>query len=162
MMLNRQRTQAGITLIEILVTMIILAIGFLGLASVQLLGTRNISNSNYRTLATIYAYDMAERMRANQVGVNLGSYNAVISSSATDPACSSYCTPAQMADRDASEWDDLLTADPVNGGLPNGAGSVAYDATDDVFTIAIRWTENVREGDIGQLQNQTYSLLVKM
>ena len=161
-MLKIARAQSGITLIEVLVTVIILAIGFLGLASVQLLGTRNISNSNYRTLATIYAYDMAERMRANQVGVNIGSYNAVTSTGATAPGCTTFCSPAQMADRDTAEWDDLLTASPVDGGLPGGAGTVSYDAGDDVYTITVSWLEYVREGDVGSQEAQSFVLKLKI
>lgn len=153
--------QTGVTLIEILVTVIILAIGFLGLASVQLMGARNVSASNYRTLATIYAHDMAERMRANQVGVSLNSYGSVTSSTATDPGCT-VCTPAQMADKDAAEWHQLLSASPVNGGLPNGSGSVTYDSGTDVHRITVSWSENVRDAVGAALQTQSYNLDIKL
>jgi len=156
------KQQTGITLIEILVTMIIMAIGFLGLASVQLMGTKNVTNSNYRTLATIYAYDMVERMRSNQKGVRDNSYDDVETATATDPGCGSTCDSAQMADLDAFEWKSLLEAPIIDGGLPSGSGTVEYDATDDVYNIEVSWTEVVRTADTQDEATQTLTLAVKL
>ncbi len=63
--------QRGFTMIEVLVAVLILAIGLLGVAGVQLLSMQQTSNSNMRSVATIYAQDVAERVRANG-GANLG------------------------------------------------------------------------------------------
>lgn len=158
--MNR-KSQKGITLIEILVTLIILSIGFLGLASVQLLGTRNVSNSSFRSLATIYAYDIVERMRANQVAVNAGAYNDLESSDAIDPGCDP-CQPAQRANMDLFEWNNLLTANAVNGGLPNGTGTIDFDIVTGNHTITITWSENVREDDGPEVVDQNYSLIVML
>ncbi len=157
----KRKSQKGITLIEILVTLIILSIGFLGLASVQLLGTRNISNSSFRSLATIYAYDMVERMRANQDGVNEGSYRGVDTDGAANPGCNP-CDPTDRAQLDLFEWGTLLTANAINGGLPNGSGVIDYDAGDEEYTISISWSESVRENNGPQVVNQNYSLVVKL
>lgn len=52
-------------MIEVLIAVLILAIGLLGVAGVQVVSMQNTSNANLRTQATIYAQDMAERIRAN-------------------------------------------------------------------------------------------------
>lgn len=59
------RRQRGFTMIEVLVAVLILAIGLLGVAGVQLLSMQQTSNANKRSVATLYAQDLAERMRAN-------------------------------------------------------------------------------------------------
>jgi type IV pilus assembly protein PilV len=152
--------QAGVTMVEVLVTIIILAIGFLGLASVQLNGARNVASSNYRTLATIYAYDMAERMRANQAAVTLNSYDAVSTVGAADPGCGSTCTPAQVADLDEFEWSSLITANPVDGGLPNGVGTVTYANANDTYTITIAWSE--ADKNAVDAVTQSFDLIVRI
>ncbi|MCE2028367.1 type IV pilus modification protein PilV [Sessilibacter corallicola] len=157
----KKKSQSGITLIEILVTLIILSIGFLGLASVQLLGTRNVSNSSFRSLATIYAYDMVERMRANQVGVESGDYQGVSTLNAVDPGCSP-CGTAERAQLDLFEWGSLLEENALNGGLPNGSGAIDFDGGNREYTITITWSENVREDNGPETVNQNYSLVVRL
>lgn len=60
------RRSKGFTLIEVLIALLILAIGLLGVAGVQVLSMQNTSNANLRTLATIHAHDMAEQIRSNR------------------------------------------------------------------------------------------------
>lgn len=136
---NSGQRQQGITLIEILVTVIILSIGFLGLASVQLMGTKNVANSQYRTLATLYAYDMAERMRANLGGVGSNSYNDTSTKSASDPKCDP-CGIAQQADYDLYQWKQLIEANVNDGGLPEGVGGIEYISEDELYEITIAWS----------------------
>lgn len=59
------RKSRGFTLIEVLVALLILAIGLLGVAGVQLVSMQQTANANLRTQATLHAQDMAERIRIN-------------------------------------------------------------------------------------------------
>ena len=63
----------GFTLIEVLISMVILAIGLLGLAGIQMMGLQNNLSSYHRGQATLLVYDMADRMRTNIVHAKLGS-----------------------------------------------------------------------------------------
>ncbi len=143
------RRQKGATMIEVLVTIIILAVGFLGLASMQMLSVKNVNNSQYRSLATIYAYDMAERMRSNKAGVSAGAYDGV-DGNESDPGCTA-CTSTQVAQRDAYEWNqeikNSLDFDDASKsfGLPNGVGTVTKDG--DLHKIKISWYEQSRDED---------------
>ncbi len=65
MLRHRFETSRGFTLIEVLVTMIILAVGLLGLAGMQIAGMKANHSALLRTQATFAAYDLADRMRAN-------------------------------------------------------------------------------------------------
>jgi len=63
--MNSRRHARGLTLIEILVTMVLLGVGLLGLAGLQLRGMQVNQGSTFRSQAAILAEDMADRMRAD-------------------------------------------------------------------------------------------------
>ena len=67
--------QGGMTLIEILVSLLILAIGMLGMAGLQTVSLRNTQSAYQRTQAAILSNDIVERVRANLQGVEDGSYD---------------------------------------------------------------------------------------
>jgi len=113
-------------MLEVLVTMLIIAVGLLGLAGLQVKGLQANHAAYLRTEATERAYDMADRMRANIKGVDAGDYNN-LSGTPTDPGCiTTDCTPKQLADYDVRQWN-LDNARL----LPLGAGAVCLDSTPD-------------------------------
>jgi type IV pilus assembly protein PilV len=88
-------------------------------------------SSMLRTIATYQAYDMADRMRANIMGVNNGDYNN-LSGTPANPGCvSTNCTPANMATTDLYQWN---TDNSVL--LPSGQGVVCLDSTPNDGTLA--------------------------
>jgi type IV pilus assembly protein PilV len=62
--LGRARA-AGFSLVEVLVAVLVLSIGLLGLAALQIAGSRASDSTRFRTTATLAAYDVAERLRAD-------------------------------------------------------------------------------------------------
>ncbi len=133
------KTNAGFTLIEILIAMLVLAVGLLGLAALQASSLKNNQSAYNRSQATQLAYDLADRMRANTAGS--ASYTA--GATAADANCLSTigCTAAQMAGNDLFEWNNSITAI-----LPGGVGAVSVAAG--VFTISITWNDD-QDGDTG-------------
>lgn len=61
--------QGGMTFIETLVSLLILAIGMLGMAGLQTVSLRNTQSAYQRTQAAILSNDIVERVRANLQGV---------------------------------------------------------------------------------------------
>lgn len=143
--------QQGLSMIEVLVAMLIFAIGLLGVAGMQSLALKSSDNSNIRSLVNIHAYEIVERMRANMPAVQSGQYNA-ISGASTATSCLPNCTPAQLAAWDASEWHANLTAD-----IPTATGTVVYANGKAVVTI--NWTERGLGNDA---EAQTYSLQARI
>lgn len=141
---NRQ-TMRGFTLIEVLVTLVVLAIGLLGLAGLQASSLKHNNNAYQRTQATFLAYDILDRMRANPMGVEAGNYNAINTGTPpTSPACiTTGCTPAQLADNDIVEWSTDLTAV-----LPSGNGVIEGNGANAPFTVKIMW-DDMRTGVTG-------------
>jgi type IV pilus assembly protein PilV len=89
---------AGFSMIEVLVALIVLALGLLGFALLQTMNLRYAQSANYRTHATNLAYDLLDLARANRVLINQytqvtpGSFagvtgrNCATTTGATDPA----------------------------------------------------------------------------
>ena len=65
---GRRNSQIGMTLIEVLVSVLILGIGLLGAAAIQLNALRYTDSSAMTSQASFIAYDMMDRIRANVDG----------------------------------------------------------------------------------------------
>lgn len=104
---------------------LVLSVGLIGLAGLQLTGVKNTREAYHRTQATVLAADIMDRMRANLDAVADDAYDAQASGTAT-PNCikTAGCTSAQMAAHDIAEWRDAITAH-----LPAGDAIVCTDST---------------------------------
>ncbi len=110
----------GFSLVELLVAILVLAIGLVGLAALQIAGVRSNQIAYYRSIATQFAYDMADRMRANPVGVADGAYNMGTPGTTTLTQCeTASCSPDVLAQYDLMRWNNALAAN-----LPGGTGIV--------------------------------------
>ncbi|MGZ8174784.1 MULTISPECIES: type IV pilus modification protein PilV [Methylobacter] len=134
------KTNSGFTLIEVLIAMLVLAVGLLGLAGLQATSLKNNQSAYNRSQATQLAYDLADRIRANVAGK--ANYTAVLPSSATakeNCLTTTGCSPADLAENDLFEWNSA-----VSNNLPSGIGTIA--TAGNMFTITITWDED-RDGD---------------
>lgn len=127
--LSRQR---GVSLIEVLMAVLIFSIGLIGMAGLLVMATRSNQAAYLRTQVTFLAGSMADRMRANPVGVWSHSYDstdyASISGSSTCDS-SSPCDPGQVATRDQQVWVSQL-----KNFLPNPQATIACSAASSGFT----------------------------
>jgi len=131
------KRQTGFTLLEILIAIVVLSIGLLGLAGLQANSLKNNNSAYQRTQASLLANEMLDRIRANRLGLAAGAYDALDSSSTSDPGCiTSGCTPAQIAQYDAHDWSDRL-----DNLLPSGKGTVSGNGTNSIFTITVMWDD---------------------
>ena len=130
--------QKGLSLIEVMITLAVFSFGLLALAALMASGLKYNTSALHRSYATSQAYDMADRMRANRLGLDAGYYND-LSESDTDPDCiESGCTPEQMAHYDTWQWN----TDNARL-LPEGAGTVCNDtAATEIYTITISWNDD--------------------
>lgn len=62
---SMRRTQQGVSLLEVLIAMLILAVGALGFAGLQMKALHTSSDANYRSHATLLAQSTIERIQAN-------------------------------------------------------------------------------------------------
>lgn len=116
-------------MVEVLVAVLILAIGLIGLAALQAAGLRNNQTAYFRSVATELAYDIADRMRANPVGVRDSNYNhgQAASSSTCVNSDSTPLTADVIAGCDLYQWNMALASK-----LPGGTGVVCLDSSQDI------------------------------
>lgn len=122
--------QAGMTLIEILVAIVVLSIGLLGLAGLQLKGIQVNQGSIWRWQAAALAEDLADRIRADPAGAVAGAYTITAGTApgtTTDPA-----TAAAV-----QEWLARVKA------LPNGSADVApaIGGAANQMSISVSWDD---------------------
>ena len=102
----------GFTLLEVMIALVVFSFGLLALAALMAKGLQFNTSALHRSYATSQAYDMADRMRANRLGLDSECYDGesdsdtdsvCFSESDTDPGCiESGCTPEQMAQYEES------------------------------------------------------------
>jgi type IV pilus assembly protein PilV len=136
--------QYGVTLIEVLVTMVIVAIGLLGLAGMQVRGLSIQKDAHGRALATQLALDLADRMRSNVAAATAGDYNfaaAYPTGTYTPPAApdceANVCTPQQQAQYDLDRWFARVRG----GALPGGWARIAQVPGQPAWEITMMWVE---------------------
>lgn len=111
---------------------LLLSMTALGYAALQLRGLSANSSSMWRSKATLLTYEMADRMRANRVGVSAGSYNNLTAVTVVnDCGATTSCTTARMAQLDHYLWNSAVAQE-----LPGATGVVCIDSTPDDGTTA--------------------------
>ncbi len=121
-------SQAGTTLIEVLITVILVSVGLLGLAGLQLTTVQNTNSAAERFEATTLARDILERMRANR--------HAGAGRRTTTWPWAAAPAGADLAGDDLDAWMDALAR------LPNGDGAIdVTTVTAGVVTIEVKWTD---------------------
>jgi type IV pilus assembly protein PilV len=132
-----QRLQRGATLIEVLVTIVIIAFGLLGMAGLQVRLQMSEMESYQRSQALILLNDMANRIAANRN--NAASY---VTSTALGSGVTCPTSTTTIADRDKKEWCDALqgaaetSGSSKLGAMIGGRGCVELNGADFMVTVA--------------------------
>ena len=145
----------GYSLTELLVAILVIGLGALGAAGLQLASSKNTRIALQGTTAVILAQDMAERLRANPQGVYAGVADGSPPPGFVD-CLAANCTPTDLASFDVTVWkcslgrwlDDgacrearaagALPAEEQHPGLPMGDGAIDWGANND-FTVTVTW-----------------------
>jgi len=126
----RPPRQAGVSMIEVLVTILIFAFGMLALSGLQLRALAFSQSSLYRSQATALTDDIIDRMRADRGNAKASKWDTSLDD---DPASS--FTSSAIYDIDRKDWKQMVAQL-----LPSGRASI--DVTADVVTIVIQWDDS--------------------
>ena len=147
----------GFSLIEVLVSLIVIAIGMLGIAKLQAMAYASTGTASLRSLAAIQAASLAAAMHANRtywtsvptpltIQVTGAAYPnpPVVTPAVGAPGCFTACSPASLANSDLATW-----ANNINLVLPSVSGKVSCPTPIPVSgvtppigcTIQLQWTE---------------------
>ena len=157
------RRAAGFTLVEILVSLLIMTLGLLGLAVLHVRVQQASAEAYDRAQALILLDAMVSRINANRytapcyviTGTSGAPYlGAVDAGYAGAITCSGYGDPGtqQVAVNDLTDWDSILrgTAEQLGaanaGGALNARGCISFDAPTNTYTVAVAW-QGLAEGN---------------
>jgi type IV pilus assembly protein PilV len=150
-----QARQAGFSLVEVLVALIIMSVGLLGIAKIQALALSSTTQSRMRSLAALETASLASTMRADRnywaairkdpaVTFSGGSFEVTGDATVVQAGAACPCTPPEIAWSDLSDWVTGLAS-----AVPNAQGTVACTIptlpTDAPVSckITLQWQESV-------------------
>jgi type IV pilus assembly protein PilV len=134
------KSQRGVGMIEVLVAVLILAIGLLGVAALQATALRNSQSAMERSQGVVHAYAIFDSMRANPAAARAGDYNIGMT-----------CAPpgaGTLAQNDLGSWITIMRRDlgPTACGLVNCVG--------DACTVTVQWDDTRASGGVS---NQSFT-----
>lgn len=124
---KKRLTHHGFSLIEVLISMVIISIGLLGAMALQVTSLKEGQVSNYRDNATLIAQSALDAIRANRA--NAANY-AITASAAAPTGTSITAVDLQSFKNSAAEL------------LPSGEGSITVSAGTSTATINLQWSES--------------------
>lgn len=140
-----RKGQQGFSMIEVLVTLLIISLALLGTAGLQAYSMRLNQGGQFRSQAVFLVADLAERMEANKPAAVAGSYVKATTSvpSALSTACTvGTCTGVALAAYDLSQWENAVAAV-----LPQSSWSVTQVTAGNPSTYSIRvsWVDRATD-----------------
>jgi type IV pilus assembly protein PilV len=144
--------ERGFTLLEVMIALVILAIGVMGVIGMQMSTYKQLQTSHNFSKAAMLAGEMADRMLANVDQVTAGNYTHDAPTSKPSPDCANTaCTQTELAAYDVWMWQAQIAAQDPNdeskklpGALPSASGAVQVQ--DGEYIVIVRWDDDL-DGD---------------
>ena len=132
-MLIRKQSQRGVTLVEAMIALLVISIGLLGIASLQLTAMNQNTSALNHSQAVWIAYNMSDRIRAN-IG-EFQNYDGIDTDNGYAQDCvNNPCSALQMVTADAADWTTMVQ------NLPRGRGRVNLNGG--VLTVTVMWSDD--------------------
>lgn len=128
-----RRFATGVGMIEVLIAVLVVSIGFLGMAALQAKALSTNNSAMARSMATVNTYSILDSMRADIVNAKAGSYNGTVTADAC-PAAGTTLASVQL-----SAWCGQLAA--ALGAVATTSGTVACSAVGDC-TVTIQFDDS--------------------
>lgn len=127
------KTQQGISLLETMIAVLVLAIGLLGVAGLQTMNLKNSQSAHQRTMAVMLAGSMAERIRANALLARTGVYVLA-------KTCNTISLNGSIQNVERTQWMNELKL--ALGAAATSCGEVSYDGANRIYTIVVSWDDS--------------------
>jgi type IV pilus assembly protein PilV len=147
----RSRREAGVSLLEVMVAILIMSFGLLALGGLAAAAQQYVKMAQYQSIGMALASDLGERMRGNVQAFEKGSYArtaAYSTAAANAPPCKieTACTADEMAAINMAQWIGELQQR-----LPGGDAYVQRDAVNPLATdVWLLWMDpDAQSGKVG-------------
>lgn len=121
-------------MIEVLIAIVVLAIGLLGFALLQTMNLRYTQSANNRTLATNLSYSLLDQMRTNRLSA--ADYGTASFATGTLDAGVCSAPTGTAVERGIQSWQCQV----FNALGPSARATVTYNASG-VATVVLGWGE---------------------
>ncbi|MYM64590.1 type IV pilus modification protein PilV [Pseudomaricurvus sp. HS19] len=166
------KRQSGFSMLEVLIAILVLAIGLLGVSAMQLSSLKVNQGAYYRSQAVMVASEVLDRLRANRDAYLGGAYDGADTSGIVPgaQACvtdAAGCTDAAQASQDIREWaayfNDLAgVGNSFRPLLPGGRVQVVRDVLTNNVTVTVSWGQETWTGGVRQAGTAQYQLVVRI
>lgn len=129
--LPSRRLNAGVSLIEVMIAVLIMGVGLLGIAAMQATALRNNESALERTQATIQSYSIIDAMRANRQNALGGAYNLA-------RTCTAPTDNTTLAQNDLRRWVNSLK--DTLGDNDGSCGTIACNGNE--CAITVEWDDS--------------------
>lgn len=136
--------QRGFSMIEVLIAIVVLAIGLLGFALLQTTNLRYTQSANNRTLATNLAYSLLDQMRTNRLAAAQYTAAGFATNTLTVANACGAVAAADAVAQGIGNWRCQV----VNALGPSAAATVTYNASG-VATVQLTWGERTAAPNAG-------------
>ncbi len=157
---GKTMSEAGFTLLEVLVTLFVIAVALLGTAGLQAYAMNGTTSGQFRTQAVILGLDLLERFEANNEAAILGAYAVDPLPTVVAVDCDANdCTTAELATFDLVQFGTKLAAE-----LPAATATVTVAGAGPwTYTLQINWVERLTKGSAttatnAQTENFAYTI----
>ncbi len=142
--------QAGVSLLEVLIAVLVLSVGLLGIAGLQTANVRNTQSAHQRTVAVLLAASMAERIRANPTASLAGVF--VLAKN-----CKALAAAGTIQSVEHANWmTEIRTS---LGAIDTSCGEVIYTPATQTYTVNVYWDDSRA---IGGLVNMNITQVVRI
>jgi type IV pilus assembly protein PilV len=139
------KSQLGLGMIESLIALLVISIGLLGIAALQITSMQQTASAHWHSQAVWYSYEMTDRISANTGNpINLANFNlydGIDTDNGYSMDCvTNACNAGQMVTADAEDWSDMISS------LPGGRGVIASTGPN-TLQISVMWEDNSGESN---------------
>jgi type IV pilus assembly protein PilV len=131
----------GFTLLEVLIAIVVLSIGLLGVATLQMVSLKNNQSTLFQSQASALAFEMIDRMRVNRRAVASYDTGTAYWNYGSDCATAKFSGATNLYQKDFNDW--LLT---LCKRLPSGEGKITIDSSKSLIEVSIRWNDSRSTG----------------
>lgn len=157
------RKQSGFSMLEVLVSLLIILLGALGMAGIQMLSINNTEIARYQSLAALLASSMAAEIQANKAYWGTAPTAGI---TVTNQVVTGGPGSGTVAGDSLQTW-----ANSIDSVLPAATGTVNCSSTPAICQVQLQWKENnvalhdatgtgTNQFSAGQQSTQTYQTVV--
>ena len=132
-MLINHKQQKGVSLIESMIALLVISVGLLGIAALQVTSMKQNNSALHHSKAVWIGYNITDRIRANFA--QFDAYIGTNTNNTYSQDCSSgACTAAEIVVADQADWATEI------GNLPSGLGVISQPTANELL-IQVMWDD---------------------